>query len=76
VTGEERHERCRHGDLTPGWEQELDGFRGFKGPEKPIVVPLCRWSLPEPHPPAVGRAWGGLIDFDRDCAVCKAYDPL
>ncbi len=71
MTGEERHERCRHGTLTPSWQVDMGGRESPGG-----ALPLCLWRAPDPHPPAVDRAWGGLVEFDRDCAVCKAYDPL
>lgn len=66
--GERKHETCRFGRLTEAW-------RGDGDPERmvPTVLPLCTWKAPEPRPPAVDRAWGGLVEFDRDCAVCLAH---
>lgn len=70
MTGEERHERCRHGRLTPAWASS-----GADDPQ-PTVIPLCGWELPEACPPAARRAWvGNAIETD-DCAVCPAYAPL
>lgn len=73
MTGEERHERCRYGELTKAWEHHHD----WRGPrEKPTVIPLCAWQVPEPCPPAVKRAWGGNAIETKDCEGCPAYDPL
>jgi hypothetical protein len=69
VSGEEIHERCRYGRLTAA---EV----GRPSAWKPTLMPLCMWRLPEPHPPAVARSWGGAVEYERDCALCKAYDPL
>lgn len=78
MTGEERHETCRHGVLTPAFR--IDGFtadrRGLAPVETPTIMPLCTWKVPVDAPPAVARAWGGAVEFERDCAVCKAHDPL
>lgn len=63
--GEVRHERCRFARLTEAW---VGG--------EPMSVPLCTWSLPEPAPPAIKRAWGGRVDPERDCALCLAYAEL
>jgi hypothetical protein len=69
MDGEERHERCRYGTLTKAFHMTMSGE------ETPTVLPLCTFR-PKPAPPAVRRAWGGLVDFDRDCAVCECYAPL
>ena len=79
MTGEEKHERCRFGMMTPAFR--IDGFMPDYGwavrpRETPTVMPLCLWKLPADAPPAVSRAWGGAVEFERDCAVCRAYSPL
>lgn len=63
MTGELRHETCRFGRLTEAW---IGGDA--------TVVPLCTWSLPDPSPPAIQRAWGGRVEPHRDCAVCAAHE--
>lgn len=71
-SGERRHETCRYGTLTASWVGD-----GLSGKWEPGVSPMCCWRVPEPCPPAVKRAWGGnIVEFDRDCAVCPAHDPL
>lgn len=64
--GERRHETCRWGDLT---ETYRDG--GVPG-----VAPLCRWKPPHEIPPGMNRAWGGLVEFHRDCAICECHERL
>lgn len=64
--GERKHESCTFGSLTPAW---LNG-------DDPTILPLCGWSIPEPAAPAAVRGWGGLVDYDRDCAVCMAHKPV
>lgn len=66
MTGEEKHERCRFGSLTPAFVVPL------KGPESPTVTPLCSWR-PGTCPPALDRVWGGAVEPDRDCAVCPVF---
>lgn len=69
--GEDRHARCRFGLLTPAW-------RGDGAPDgwTPDAKPICTFGLPEPCPPALKRQWGGSIELDRDCAVCKAFEEV
>jgi hypothetical protein len=67
--GEDRHARCIHGDLTEAWGVTDTGV------ETPFVSPLCRYPT-DTLPPAAARAWGGLVEFDRDCAVCPCYTEL
>lgn len=69
MTGEERHETCRFGSLTPAFRLDDRG-------QHPTVIPLCGWEVPTAAPPAVRRAWGGAVEVDRDCANCQAYSPL
>jgi hypothetical protein len=64
--GERKHESCMYGTLTPAW---LNG-------DADTLLPLCNWQLPDPSPPAVSRAWGGLVEYDRDCATCIAHKPV
>ena len=54
--GARLHETCRWGSLTPAFIIPADG-----GEEKPTVIPLCSFPLPDPLPPGVRRAWGGAI---------------
>lgn len=69
--GERRHETCRHGSLTPAWTVSMSGR------ETPTLLPLCGWANEQPDaPPAMRRAWGGLVEFDRDCAVCQSHEPV
>ena len=68
--GEERHARCKFGALSPAW------IINAKGVEEPVLMPLCLWTVPRPHPPGLDRAWGGAVEYHRDCAVCPAYKPL
>lgn len=71
--GERRHEECRFGRLTSGYE----GPSLEPGDMKPVILPICMWQVQKPCPPAVDRAWGGnLIEYDRDCAVCDAFQKL
>ena len=65
--GELRHETCRYGGMTEAFHISLDGE------ETPTVIPICTWRVPEPAPPAIVRHWGGGIEVERDCAVCKAH---
>ena len=67
--GERRHEACRYGVFSS------HSVRLIASGEQPFAMPLCAWSLGA-APPAVGRAWGGAIEYDRDCAVCPVYAPL
>jgi len=70
-TGERRHEKCRYGIFS------AEAYTiGPDGVERPFAMPLCAYQPPEKSPPAISRSWGGAIEFDRDCAVCKAYHPL
>lgn len=64
--GERRHELCRFGRLTEAWT--IDGAK-----ETPTSAPICTFAPAGPVPPALARAWGGLIEFDRDCAVCWCF---
>lgn len=70
--GELRHEKCRHGTLTTAFKVKVLSAEGGE----PTVIPLCLWQPPENAPPAIRRSWGGAIEFDRDCAVCKAFEAL
>lgn len=80
--GEDRHMRCRYGDLTGAISVSVDALQRAHddGREVPFeaagTLPLCRWRPPEASPPALSRAWGGLVEFERDCAVCKAFSEL
>jgi hypothetical protein len=67
--GERKHETCAYGRLSEAWFCEA-------GVEAATVVPLCSFPLPEPSPPALVRAWGGRVEFDRDCATCIAHKPV
>lgn len=71
--GERRHEVCRWGTLTPAYRIYADDPDAV---EHPDVIPLCTWKLPDPHPPGVRRAWGGDVDFVRDCAACPCFEEL
>lgn len=66
-TGERRHETCRFGTLTEAYQYGTDLKTHF---------PLCTWKPSTPAPPAMSRAWGGMIDLARDCAVCQAHEPV
>lgn len=68
--GEARHETCRFGTLNPAWV-----YGGVSEPT-PSLIPICSWKPCGPHPPALSRAWGGAVEFDRDCAVCNAHKPV
>lgn len=68
--GERKHETCRFGRLTEAWIVSLNGT------ERPTCAPLCCWTLPKDAPPGIARAWGGLVEFERDCAVCHAHQPI
>lgn len=72
--GEDRHMRCRYGQLTEAYV--VHDSPGRPEHEEPITLPACTFPLPDRSPPALHRAWGGLVEYDRDCAVCKAYSPL
>lgn len=67
--GERKHETCRFGRLTEAYSGPALDMKAMK----PGVAPLCTWALPEPCPPGLRRQWGGLVDFERDCAVCLAH---
>lgn len=69
--GESRHERCRFGLLTEAWRGsgDADDWR-------PSVAAICTFPVPDPCPPALKRQWGGAIDFERDCAVCPAFQEV
>lgn len=71
MTGEEKHETCRYGRLSEGWTISMLP----NGRQKTVegLVSLCTWSLPHPAPPAAIRAWGGLVDMEKDCRVCGAW---
>lgn len=71
--GERKHETCRFGIFAQ--EAYRVPFLTDEGGE-PFAMPLCAWRPPEPHPPAVTRAWGGAIEFERDCAVCLAHQTI
>lgn len=66
--GEDRHSRCRYGLLTEAWRGD-----GTEENWVPGSAPICTFPTPEPCPPAMKRQWGGLIELDRDCAVCPAF---
>lgn len=68
--GEHRHERCRFGMLTPAFRVDA-----LTGRETPDLMPLCHWK-PERAPPAMMRAWGGAIEFARDCAFCPVFEEV
>ncbi|AXQ68231.1 hypothetical protein HOT99_gp027 [Caulobacter phage CcrBL10] len=68
AVGERRHETCRFGRLTEVWEVDPR-----TGKEKAGVGPLCTWEPAGDVPPGLKRVWGGLIELDRDCAVCLAH---
>lgn len=69
--GERRHERCRFG-VFASEAVHIDE----RGRETPFAMPVCAWALPLDAPPAARRAWGGAIDFERDCAACAAFREL
>ena len=64
--GERRHELCRFGRLTEVFA--IDGDKETAG-----SGPLCTFDPPGPVPPALDRVWHGLIDVERDCAVCWCF---
>lgn len=69
--GERRHEQCRFGVFSEqAWRVDMNGT------ETPMALPLCAWQHGEIVPPAVARAWGGAIEYDRDCARCAAFSTL
>lgn len=74
--GERRHETCKFGRLTETWAMS-GGWSSMPWSRErvgtPGLAPLCMWTPADPHPPAVARAWGGLVSFERDCAVCRAH---
>jgi hypothetical protein len=70
--GEQKHERCRFGTLTPGFRVQPT-IEDEPPIETPMVLPLCTFPAPEPSPPALKRGWGGSVDFEQDCAVCMAF---
>lgn len=67
--GERRHELCRFGRLTEAYE--IEG-----GKETAGTAPLCTFPTPDQCPPAMTRAWSGLIDVERDCALCFAFKEI
>jgi hypothetical protein len=69
-TGESRHAACRHGYLNEqAWTVIGDA-------EEPVVLPMCSWKPVGAVPPPVWRSWGGLVDVERDCAVCGCWEGL
>lgn len=80
--GEDRHMRCRYGQLTGAIAIDVEEFRRDQEAGRPLkweeggTLPLCYWKPPEPCPPALKRAWGGLVEFERDCAVCQCFEEL
>lgn len=64
---EDRHLTCMYGVLTPAEQSTRWGTM------TKTLLPLCKWEPTEPTPPAARREWGGLVDFNRDCAVCPAW---
>lgn len=75
--GERRHEQCRFGDLTASVEVNAADLAAGREDYRPgPALPLCRWKSDRPMPPAIDRAWGGLVEFERDCAVCGCFRPL
>ena len=64
---EARHLSCMYGILT---EAERSTRWGTYTKE---LLPLCLWKPTEPTPPAALRSWGGLVEYDRDCAGCSAW---
>ena len=64
--GEVRHERCKFGRLTEAYLINPNG-------ETPSSAPLCTFTPPDPVPPGLTRAWGGIIDVERDCAKCWCF---
>lgn len=73
--GERKHETCKFGTLNPAFivQPPVDDE---PPKERPTLAPICNWQPPEPHPPGIRRAWGGLVEFERDCAVCSAHQPV
>lgn len=69
--GEDRHARCRFGLLTQAWSSD-----GNDDDWTPAVLPICTFAVPDPCPPALKRQWGGSIELERDCAVCKAFEEV
>lgn len=74
--GERQHETCRWGTLNPGFMIGRRPDHEAPMTETPILVPVCNWRIPEPAPPAAQRGWGGAVEYDRDCAVCTAHQPV
>lgn len=66
--GEERHETCRFGTLNKAVRISIGDGR-----ETPTLQPICHWSSGQPTPPALRRAWGGAVEYERDCAVCPVH---
>ena len=64
--GERRHELCRFGRLT-------EAFTIQGNETTPGSATFCTFQPQAPVPPALTRAWGGLVDVDRDCAVCWCF---
>lgn len=69
--GEDRHARCRFGLLTQAWSSD-----DTDDDWTPAVLPICTFAVPDPCPPALKRQWGGSIELERDCAVCKAFEEV
>jgi hypothetical protein len=67
IDGERRHELCRFGRLTEAYAVETYGR------ETPTTMPLCTWEPEGAIPPAMKRAWGGAVEYERDCAVCRVF---
>lgn len=59
--GERRHEQCAFGMLMAS---------------VPRCAPGCIYKPDAPLPPGIMRAWSGLVDVERDCAVCPVFRPL
>lgn len=79
--GERRHETCRYGRLTETWTVEggsvhPPSVREALDRGTPGLAPLCSFEPKGPVPPALLRAWGGLVDFAQDCAMCDAYEEV
>lgn len=69
--GEDRHARCRFGLLMQAWSSD-----GTDDDWTPAVLPICTFAVPDPCPPALKCQWGGSIELERDCAVCKAFEEV
>lgn len=69
---DDRHHECRWGRFTPAY-QAREPDRGW---DAAGVAHLCVWPIPDTAPPAIRKVWGGLVDPSKDCAICKAFEPL